>query len=366
MSSIIPIFEKYLGHHTHTAGGDLYYYCPKCNWKNPRLAVSFDANKFYCWKCKYGSSNLLTLLYDTRASREDIQTVKNALGIRSENKRAQKKTTIADFKKDLVLLAEPTKRPALEKRFNRTPPKRFLKLPDGAHPFFESKRTIFWKEAYNYLRDDRGLSDFEIRYYRIHYDTSTSTILIPSYDSKGDLNYYTNRKVGKAFGAKYMFPDGVKKSKIIFFENLIDFSQPVILTEGVFDAINIGFNAIPLLGSFMSKVLMEKLIEEKTPEVILFLDNDAIRESLNAFDYLYRKGFLIKLVILKEFKDAGVMDRDSIATLLREAKPVTLPELVALKSNLPVLAPSTPPPPTIAQIPFLNESSTLSRYSHKK
>lgn len=362
--SAIPIFEKYLGHHTHVEGGDLYYYCPKCNWKNPRLAVSFDTQRFYCWKCKYGSSNILALLYDTHASKEDIQLVRKILGIKKENKKA---TTIGrdlhSFKTDLLQkMGSPrvkSKPPIVHNR---------VELPKSCIPLSKGTgRNFGAKEAVRHLKTERGLSNFEIHYYDIHYCPEKDSVVFPSYDSNGEMNFYMHRRLKVNGNGKYIFPDGIKKSEIIFFENMVDFTQPIILTEGVFDAIKIGFNAIPLLGSFVSRKLVNTMMERGTREVALFLDNDAVRQSVEGFEYLLRKGINVKLVLLKDSKDAGVMSKSDIADILSNTTALTLQEIVRIKSELPPTPEAlTTPPPNLNQIPFLNESRPLSRYPHSK
>jgi DNA primase len=163
------------------------------------------------------------------------------------------------------------------------------------------------------------------------------------------------RKIGDSWGSKYMFPDGVKKSDNIFFEHLVDFSQPVILTEGVFDAINIGYNAIPLMGSFVTRKIIQRLLDSHTPEVILFLDDDAVRQSIEAFDHLTRKGINLKLVLLEKHKDAGSMNKNQIRGMLANLEHLSLQRLLELKSSLPTPMPSMPPQPTMQIITQLSK-----------
>ena len=62
---------------------------------------------------------------------------------------------------------------------------------------------------------------------------------------------------------------------LFYFENQIDFSEPLILCEGVFDAMVAG-NAIPLLGSSLrdSSKLLQEIIKHDTP-IYLAMDPDA-------------------------------------------------------------------------------------------
>ena len=51
--------------------------------------------------------------------------------------------------------------------------------------------------------------------------------------------------------------------------------MPIVLCEGVFDAIAIKRNAIPLLGKTVQDSLLSKLVSNKASEVIIALDSDA-------------------------------------------------------------------------------------------
>ena len=71
-------------------------------------------------------------------------------------------------------------------------------------------------------------------------------VIIPSYDENGELNYFISRSFEKDAFIKYRNPDCSRD--IIAFELFINWSSPLILCEGAFDALAIKRNAIPLLG----------------------------------------------------------------------------------------------------------------------
>ena len=78
---IQEVIEQKLGNSQHTTGNDNAYFCPKCNWKNPRLMVNYDENKFHCWKCGWGSQSMLPLLYELNIDRSVINEIKKELNI---------------------------------------------------------------------------------------------------------------------------------------------------------------------------------------------------------------------------------------------------------------------------------------------
>ena len=96
--------------------------------------------------------------------------------------------------------------------------------------------------------------------YNVGYTTTGDyggRIIIPSYSSSNRLNYFIGRTYENSY-FKYKNPQSTKD--IIFFENLINWNQPIVLCEGVFDAIAIKRNAIPLFGKTIPNNLMRKII----------------------------------------------------------------------------------------------------------
>jgi hypothetical protein len=98
----------------------------------------------------------------------------------------------------------------------------------------------------------------------------------------------------------------VQRSDIIFNEYLIKWDKPVILVEGVFDAIKAGNNAIPMLGSWIDEghFLFKKIVNEKTP-VTLGLDPDAIEKTMKIAKNLTSFGVDVKICehIVSDFGD---------------------------------------------------------------
>ena len=60
---------------------------------------------------------------------------------------------------------------------------------------------------------------------------------------------------------------------IIGFDLYIDWSQPIVLCEGVFDAIAIKNNSIPLFGKTILPKLFEKILTKKVKHIIISLDS---------------------------------------------------------------------------------------------
>lgn len=171
-------------------------------------------------------------------------------------------------------------------------PKDYIKISDG------SQYSIARRQALNYLRS-RNITEEMCERHNIGYCEKgiyTGRVIVPSFDSKGKLNYFISRTYSGQI-PKYKNPKA-DKEKIIFNESLIDWSKPVTLVEGVFDMFFID-NSIPLLGKKLYELLHE-LLYEKAIHINICLDGDAwvnakkIYATLNGGN-LYGKVDIFKL-----------------------------------------------------------------------
>jgi DNA primase len=161
------------------------------------------------------------------------------------------------------------------------------------------------QQAIKYLYN-RGISDYMIEKYQIGFCDSGShsgRIIIPSYDLKGELNYYIGRSWDPYTKAKYRNPEA-EKEKIIFWESLIDWDKDIYLVEGAFDGIFLE-NSIPMLGKHMSELLFETIYNKSKGDIIICLDADAWTNAVKLYHEL-NGGMLwgrIKIVKLPDDKD---------------------------------------------------------------
>lgn len=100
-------------------------------------------------------------------------------------------------------------------------------------------------------------------------------IIIPSYDSYGDLNYYLGRDYTGKSHLKYKNCTADKK-EIIFQESLINWDNTIYLCEGSFDAMRFPSNGVSMLGKSLTKdsLLYRKLYEKSNGEIVVALDGD--------------------------------------------------------------------------------------------
>jgi len=296
--NIKNIVEKYVGVHSHVEQGEQYFYtCPKCG--SSRFTINYNKNKFKCWKCKYSSLSIISLLYEYKASRDHISTAKKLLGIQDHYRDRDK--SLQD-KLDQIFYSE-------EKTKQIFTPKSWVSIKDP---------SLIVREARKYLKS-RGVSNYEMTYYDIKFDTKDGMIVFPSYDIHNNLNFYVKRNVGNKY-SYYQNCRDVKKTEIVFWESLIDFERPITLTEGIFDGINIGDNTVLILGSILPNRLFKLILAYETPLVTVFLDKDAEDSMLKMSEKLFNAGINTERVFLKSDTDAGELSRSHVKLYLNNTK----------------------------------------------
>lgn len=134
--------------------------------------------------------------------------------------------------------------------------------------------------AYNYLKNNRKIDDKIIQDLNIGFCEDgyyKNRIVIPSYDSFGNLNYFITRTCVRD-PITYLKPN--VNQDIIFNENKIDWNSTIYVVEGVFDYISIPINTLCLLGKDFTPYTFEKIIRYK-PSLVFILDQDAIKKTIN-------------------------------------------------------------------------------------
>ena len=110
---------------------------------------------------------------------------------------------------------------------------------------------------------------------------------------------------------------------------LVDYNFPVVLVEGVFDAISIRQNAIPLLGKTLSKELEKALLTFK-PNIYICLDNDAIKDSIKLARKLIVNGLKVHIVEMPFGEDPSSLGYSKMWKLIKQAKPINELTLLAM------------------------------------
>jgi hypothetical protein len=141
------------------------------------------------------------------------------------------------------------------------------------------------------------------------------------------LNYFIGRDFYKG-GMKYKNPPISKD--IIGFDLYVNWNEPIILCEGVFDAIAIKNNSIPLFGKTILPKLYKKIIEKRVKQIVISLDDDAFKDSLKMTNDFMNMGIDVRFVKLKG-KDPSEIGYEKMVSELFNSQRVNFKELMRMK-----------------------------------
>ncbi len=300
---VVSTLSNALGSYSNLRGNELAFYCPFCNHHKQKLQVNTETQKWHCWTCNSGGKKLTSLLKRLDVDRKTISIIREIYGDSNYNPQNEDEGTkvFIQLPKEFISLAEE---------------------PKGFNPEY--------KHAIHYL-NERGITQKEIVKYNIGYCKEglySRRVIIPSYNCDGQLNYFVSRSYYPEEKMKYKNPPISKN--VICLESQVNWNEPIILCEGVFDAITIKRNAIPLLGKFPSKLLVEKIFMSGVSDIIISLDNDAINEALKAAEYFRKQGINVKMMYMKD-KDASEIGYDKFYEELKKTKEFSSEELLLNK-----------------------------------
>ena len=295
---LVYLLDTILGPHKRHANSEYYWSCPFCHHHSPKLAINLNKGAWHCWVCNSSGRRLLSLFRKLDCSKQQIAELSRIL------------------QEDIPLVHTDTVVTNLS-------------LPKEYHPLYEPVNRIDYRHAMRYVLD-RGLTASDILRYRIGYCSDghyKNRIIIPSYDADNKLNYF----VGRSFyedGMKYKNPPVSKN--VVIFENSINWNYPVVLCEGVYDAMAIKRNAIPLLGKQIPTQLMSRIVQHDVKDIYLALDTDAIKSTLDHAQTLMQDGRNVHLVSLTD-KDPSEIGFLEMTRLIKDAKLLSFTDLVKLR-----------------------------------
>ena len=197
-----------------------------------------------------------------------------------------------------------------------------IELPEQ-YKTLTGEATFLEQNARKYLKK-RGISKEDILKWKIGYAGAgdySERIVFPSFDEQGYCHFFTARAYTKKW-PNYL--NGPGNKDVIFNDLYLDWSAPVTLVEGVFDAIVAGDNSIPILGSTLRKnsKLLEKITDKSVP-VYLALDPDAEKKSLHIAKSLLEYGIEVYKIDVSPYKDVGEMTKEEFQDRKKKAEVVT-------------------------------------------
>ena len=295
---LVTLLEKVLMKSYQMKNGEHAFHCPFCNHHKKKLQVNCETQKWHCWVCNKGGYKIGILLRKINAPQQIITDVLKLLDDYVGTKKQQEEVTKYD-----------------------------VSLPKCYKPLWEKTDDPLHKNAMYYLKK-RGIGGKEILRYSIGYCSSngySNRIIVPSYDADGKLNYFIARDMFPNSSMKYKNPPMSKDT--VAFELFINWNEPVILCEGVFDAITINKNAIPLLGKFPSKTLVMRLIEKRVKKIYVALDEDAKKDAVKLSKFLMDNGIETYLLDMND-KDPSEIGYKNFWKMIENTKETKFSDII--------------------------------------
>ena len=267
----------------------LQFACPRCvenkgeQERNKfNLEVNIAKNVFQCWSCSQhdeemrGSIGKLIRMYGNETIYKDYKDAIESLRVSKYYEIQAHSGLTEEAKKTFSEIHLPTTYNALDKGKN------YNKVEVKALQYLES-RGIGWDIINKF---NIGTSSYEKGNPQASY-----RIILPSYDSFGDLNYWTGRDIYGKTKQKY-FNAQAERKDLIFNEQFIQWDADITLVEGPFDHIVVP-NSIPLLGKVLNNEfkIYQELFNKANANINVFLDADA-REDVKKIYKILDQGRL--------------------------------------------------------------------------
>jgi DNA primase len=302
---IINLLNRVIGNHGRRLkkSNEYMFWSPFISHHKPKLQINTQTQKWHCWVSNQGGHNLFQLFKKLKASREQFDELSDIVG----------------------------KPKSLSSKYEKNKQKDIVRLPNEFKPLWKGNVSIIKKHALVYLKN-RGINMVDIIRYGMGYCEEglyANRIIVPSYSSDGDLNYFVGRDI---YGGGFKYKNPPVSKDVIGFDLFINWNEPIVLCEGVFDAIAIRRNAIPLFGKTIPKSLMKKIYEKQVKQIYILLDSDAISDSIKMTDNLMKNGINVYYVNLSE-EDPSDMGFKKVINLIKETKQTSFSDLMRMKLN---------------------------------
>ena len=301
--TIISILNDTLGVGSSLKGDEQAHHCPFCHHHKKKLQVNLETQQWHCWVCDAKGKRIQGLLKKLHVDSHKLKKVYEIYG------------------DDYVVYSNDSEEEQIELRL----PNEFKSLlvePKGINPTFRKVK---------HYADVRGITNEDVIRYNIGYCDSglyNGRIIIPSYDFDNKLNYFIARSVFEDEPYKYKNPPVSKN--VIMFENQINWNEPITIVEGAFDAMAVKRNAIPILGKFIPKKLMDSIYKKEVKHINILLDKDAQQQALHYVVQLGNQGIEVRNIIPSD-KDAGEMGFSRVNQILKESTETNFSDVIKQK-----------------------------------
>ena len=265
--------------------------CPVCDPSKTKkkLSVRLDDYRYHCWVCGIKGKNVWKFI----SKRKPEINIDPLL-----------------FKKSDTSIEE-----------NVDNVKEELEVPKGLVPVFRNSREPDVLAVKKYLKK-RGFTQSSIARWRVMTSPTGKfrrRVFIPSFDANGKINYYVARAIDET-SFKYINAK-ISKHDMVFNEVDIDWNKPLVLVEGVFDAMKSCENTVPILGSTLpySSRLFQMLMKNQA-DVVVSLDPDLKKKSFKIANDLFEAGCNVRVCFTPDGLDMGDLKKEENLRMIALAK----------------------------------------------
>ena len=302
---LLSFITKLLGRpHIHR-NNEYAFNCPFCNHHKKKLQLNLETYKWHCWVCNERGRTFFQLLKRLKSPKRLFSELNDILG--DSVSYTFKETDKKDDKKLFL-------------------PKEFL-------PLYIKSDSPNYKHAMKYIKN-RGITNKDIIKYNIGYCEDgeyRNRIIIPSYDSNGNLNYFVGRDF---YDSKLKYKNPKVSKDVIGFDLFINWNLPIVLCEGVFDAMAIKRNAIPLFGKTIPKELAKKIIEKRVKNIYISLDNDAQKDGVKISKHFMDNGISVNNIKLPQGEDPSSIGFSKFVTYINNSVNTTFKDIMKQKLGI--------------------------------
>ena len=299
-NKLIHLLERALNSRVKklTKTDEYMFFSPFISHYKPKLQINISSQKWHCWVSNSGGHSLYSLFKKVNADSRYFSELK-----------------------DLVFIS--TKKGEVESKV-------IVSLPIEYKPLWKSSKSLFYKHALNFLKK-RGITKIDLQKHKLGFCDDgiySNRVIVPSYDDSGILNYF----VGRSFmgdNMKYKNPNVSRD--IVPFDWFIAWSYPIVLCEGVFDAISIRTNAIPMLSKKPSNSLLRKIFEKQVKTIYIALDNDAKKDAYYLSEFFKDFGIDSKVVNLPKNKDPNNLGFENMNELIGKTISSSFSDMIQAK-----------------------------------
>lgn len=240
--------------------------CPRCQERDGlaypdnkfNLEINTSLRVFRCWKCEEprfsGTLGRLIKIYGSKSDYEFYKSFADTYSEYEYNDQSYLDEIKIDVPKETILFSE-------------------MDTNNSRH-----------FEAYNYMVNERKISREVLIKYGIGFCIDgdyANRIIIPSYNINGEVDFFVSRTYDPSVKKMIYDMPKARKELIVFNEGMINWDSTIYLVEGVFDMLSLPINTIPLLGKTISPKLLLNRLNVYKPNIIIVLDPDAIKDSIN-------------------------------------------------------------------------------------